>query len=221
MSRAKIVRQLNIDPALSYLGWSITDYNTETGTLTVVRFGTFEASRLAGRVAHREEVDIFTKRMISLRMIRDYLKLLMDEFSPEFVTIESAFFGIFRPNAYSALVQVICTIEFYLMNEYQMPVYKVAPKSAKQCLTGSGAAGKAPIQHAIFEKEDIAFKQKKQAEKLGEHEADSISVGYFFTKNVLPGKLAEQQAVEEAKLSGTKVSKTATKKTKKKLAKVK
>lgn len=188
MSRTT-VRQLNIDPALSHLGWSITDYNVDSGVLSVYRFGTLEASRTTSKVAYREEVEMFTKRMISLKLIRDHVKLLMDEFEPEYITIEDAFFGRFRPNAFSALLQCICTIEFFLMNEYSKRLYKVAPKSAKHCLTGSGSSGKDPIQQSIFSKEDIVFKQKKQAEKLGEHEADSISVGYFFCKSVLPGIL--------------------------------
>ena len=119
----------------------------------------------------------------------------MDEFNPDYVTMEDAFFGKFRPNAYSALLQCICTIEFYLMNEYGKRVYKVAPRSAKLCMTGSGASGKDPIQQSIFKKDDIVFKQRKQAEKLGEHEADSIAMGYFFCKNTLPGVLAQEETL--------------------------
>lgn len=200
MSRSRTVRQLNIDPALSHLGWSITDFIIDQGTLSVYRFGTLEASRIVSKVAYRDEVNRFTKRMITLKMIRDHVKLLMDEFNPDYITMEDAFFGIRRPNAFSALIQCISTIEFYLMNEYGKRVYKVAPRSAKQCMTGSGASGKDPIQQSIFEKSEIIFKQKKQAEKLGEHEADSISIGYFFCKNILPGLLAqEQEVIQDAK----------------------
>lgn len=191
MSITKTIRQLNIDPALSHLGWSITDFDITQGTMSVYRFGTLEATKEVSKVAYREQVELYTKRMITLKMIRDHIKVLMDEFQPDFVITEDAFFGMRRPSAFSALIECISTIEFFLMNEYQKRVYKVAPRSAKQCMTGSGSASKDPIQQAIMVRDDIIFKQKKQAEKLGEHEADSISVGYFFRKNILPGILSE------------------------------
>lgn len=197
MSRPNMVRILNIDPALSHLGWSVGDYNTDQGVLSVYRFGTLEATRAVSKVAFRDEVERFTKRMITLKMIRDHMKVLMDEFQPDYISMEDAFFGIRRPNAFSALIQCICTIEFFVMEAYGKKVYKVAPKSAKHCMTGSGSVGKDPIQKSIFKKEDITFKQRKQAEKLGEHEADSISVGYFFCQNILPGLLSHQHATVE------------------------
>jgi len=197
MSRATIVRQLNIDPALSHLGWSITDYNVEQGVMSVYRFGTLEATRIVSKVAFKEEVEMYTKRMVTLKMIRDHFKLLMGEFKPDFVTSEDAFMYMRRPTAFSALIQCISTIEFFLMNEYKKKLYRVAPKAAKHCLTGSGSVGKDPIQQTIFTKDDIVFKQRKQAEKLGEHEADSISVGYFFCKNILPGIIAQPQLIKE------------------------
>lgn len=180
------IRVIALDPGLSIASWTVLDLKTDTQKITVNRFGSISPNREASLVAVKDQVEFYGKRLISLRFLQDSIRELMGEFNPMYIASEDAFYNPKFPSAYVALVEWITTVRMLLFNEYKKPLYMVQTRVAKQCIFGNGAGTKANIQEAIFNKEDLVFKQKKQAYSLNEHEADAIAVGYAFLRLKLP-----------------------------------
>jgi Holliday junction resolvasome RuvABC endonuclease subunit len=179
-------RTLNIDPALSICGWSVLDLKLEQcknvqviPKVVVNRFGCIMSSSEANKVLLRESIDC-----------------LIREFKPNFMVIEDAFYNPKFPSAYASLLQCICTISVMCRDRYNLPVYRIPTRSAKQTIFGTGSANKKDIIEAVLSSPNIVFKQKKSSALIGEHEADSIAIGYHFMLNNLPGLLSSKQSSE-------------------------
>lgn len=184
------VRTLNIDPALSKCGWSVLDLKKSSGktpaTINVVRWGNISASAIAGRVANAEFCKRYSKRIISLRELRDGIRQLIIEFEPDYITIEDTFFHSSFPSAYAALEQCITTIALLCHDEFSQPLYRIPTKSAKKSISQSGSANKVNVLASIRESDIITFRQKKKSAELDHHSADSIAVGYHFLSRMWP-----------------------------------
>lgn len=196
-------RSLNIDPALSICGWSVLDLKLEQcknvqviPKVVVNRFGCIMSSSEANKVLYRPEVDIYGKQLITLCMLRESIDCLIKEFKPNFMVIEDAFYNPKFPSAYASLLQCICTISVMCRDRYNLPVYRIPTRSAKQTIFGTGSANKKDIIEAVLSSPNIVFKQKKSSSLIGEHEADSIAIGYHFMLNNLPGLLSSKQSFE-------------------------
>lgn len=184
------IRLLCFDPALSCSGWAIIDYRPDRNTEVISRFGTIKPAQIAAKVAHKDEVSLFSKRTVSLALLREQVTALIEEHKPDYVIVEDSFFNPKRPNAYASLVQWTCVVAMLCRDVFNMPIFKIPTRSAKQCVTGTGGAGKVSVRQAILEDPEINFKQKRQAEGISKHESDAIAVGHCFIKEILPGILA-------------------------------
>lgn len=184
------IRVLSFDPGLTKAGWTILDYNPSTKIVSIVKFGYLTPGPNADRAAFREEVNTFGKHVISLRMLREYVKELVEKYHPRYVATEGAFYNPRRPGAYGSLLQWIVTLENFLYDEYKLPVYRIAPKKAKHSISGNGDSGKISVQEAVLSHDDIVFPDMNQSLlEMCEHEADSMAIGYAFCMDTLPGLL--------------------------------
>jgi Holliday junction resolvasome RuvABC endonuclease subunit len=180
------LRILCFDPALTLSGWAVLDLKQSTIPISVYRFGTISPSKLASVAALRDKVNEFSKRLISLALLREKVLELLDEFKPDYIVVEDAFYHPKRPNAYISLMQWINILEMTTYQHLNKPVYRIPTRAAKLCVAGSGDGDKLNIQTAILNRTDIVFKQKKLIENLNEHVSDAIAVGYTFCVNYLP-----------------------------------
>lgn len=190
------IRILSFDPGLSKAGWAVGDFKLQQGHLIINRFGELAPTRTTTHVHMKEQVSYFGKRIITLSLLREMIDILFLEYKPDYVVVESAFFHPKFPTAYAALLQWMTTVELYLYHTHNMPMYKIAPKAVKFCISGHGGSGKVSVQEAILAKEDISFKQKKQVIKLGQHEGDAIAVNYTFATESLPSLLAARNLTD-------------------------
>jgi Holliday junction resolvasome RuvABC endonuclease subunit len=71
-----------------------------------------------------------------------------------------------------------------LYNKFQLMLYRIPTKVAKQAIFGAGDASKENVMEAVRNRSDIIFKQPKQALNLTEHEADAIAVGVAMASNL-------------------------------------
>jgi hypothetical protein len=76
-----------------------------------------------------------------------------------------------------------------LFDEYNHTLFKLAPKIAKQVISGFGGAEKLGVQQGISNKKDIVFNKTIKIEELTEHTCDSIGIGYTFIQEILPSIL--------------------------------
>ena len=180
------IRTLNFDPGLSKTGWSVTDVDIEKGALVVTRLGEIKPSAAADRVDRKEEVERYSKRVVTLTVLRAEIIHLLDEFKPDFIVMEDIFFNRFRPNAYSALCMWQCTARLTVRDHAHKPITAIAPKMVKSVISGKGTSDKNNVQKAILSNSNIRFKNDKLAFGLSEHCADSIAIGYTFMVSFLP-----------------------------------
>ena len=183
------IRILSFDPGLSTAGWNYSEYRPKVGEMVVVRFGTLYPNKDINLRDARPDVTRYGARIMTLESLRIQFRELMNLYQPDFVVSEDAFYNPTRPTAYCALVQWLTTIALVLHDEYQQTLFKLAPKIAKQVVSGFGGAEKLGVQHAIMHKNDIRFKQKVDESDLSEHICDSIGIGYTFIQEILPSIL--------------------------------
>lgn len=180
------IRILGFDPGLTLAGWAVCDYITQTGQLVIHKFGVIASNKIVSRANMREDVALYGKRIMALAYLRHQVQNLLMEFKPIYVISEDAFFDFRRPTAYAALLQWIVSVELVLKDNLNMPLFKVAPKLIKSCISGAGDAKKIGVLNAILDNDNIQFKQKGCETELIEHTADAIAACYTFTREILP-----------------------------------
>lgn len=178
---------LSFDPGLSTSGWNLSYYNTDTRIMHVEECGMLYPNEDVSK--NKINLTRYGTRIMTLDQLRIDLRNLMDKFRPDFVVSEDAFYNPTRPMAYCALVQWLTTVSMVLFDEYNHTLFKLAPKIAKQVISGFGGAEKLGVQQAISNKEDITFNKTINVEELTEHTCDSIGIGYTFIQEVLPSIL--------------------------------
>lgn len=177
------VRILSFDPGTTCLGWAVSNYTLENDKMQVIKYGNTTPSYLAKKM--KEDCERYTQQMISLHVIELAAKELIELYKPTFVVTEDAFFQPGRVNAFIALKLCIHTIA-RVCKDNNLGLFKLAPCDIKKMISGMGNANKITIQESILNHPDISFKAAKQLsfDKMIEHEADAIAVGWAFTKHM-------------------------------------
>lgn len=183
------LRILSFDPGLSTSGWNISVYDTSTNIMYIEQCGMLYPNENVGLASNKVNNIRYGHRIMTLDQLRNDIRNLMDTLSPDFVVSEDAFYNPTRPTAYCALVQWLTTVSIVLFDEYQHTLFKLAPKIAKQVISGFGGAEKLGVQYAVTNKEDIKFNQDIDVKNLTEHTCDSIGIGYTFIQEILPSIL--------------------------------
>ena len=187
-----ITRILCIDPAQSITGWAILDLyppdkKTKTPKIAVHATGLIKSSQEANKVVHGDEVNRYTKTVVTLDMLTHSMRKIIEKYKPDYAAIEDAFYHPKRPSAYASLLQCICAIGMMCKEHFDLPLTRIPTRLAKKCLFGSGAAVKKDIITAVKEIPVITFKHEDTKTNLVEHEADSVAVGYCYILEYLPG----------------------------------
>ena len=182
----KKIKILSFDPGLTKAGWSFSEYDTTSRIYTVIKFGTITPNTTAAKALNRDAVNIFGKRVIALRILREAVDLLVKQYKPDFIATEDAFYNPRTPNAYGSLLTWIVTVENFMYSEFKMPIYRIAPKLAKHNISGDGTSGKLSVQDAVVNHSNIKFRANLPVLDMCEHEADSIAIGWSFVYSILP-----------------------------------
>jgi len=167
---------LSFDPGLSYSGWAYT--NADHGIFSVEQCGLLTPNKTVDHKEHRDEVELYGRRIITLALLRVMVRDLINRFHPDIVVSEDAFFNPRRPGAYEALIQWILTVSFILRDEFQLPLYRIPPKLVKKYISGMGTADKEGVKKAVAEHKDIRLSPDINIDNLMEHEGDAIAIGY-------------------------------------------
>jgi Holliday junction resolvasome RuvABC endonuclease subunit len=180
----KKTRVLAFDPGLESLGWSVLDLKPD-GKIIIPKSGRLSPNGIAAKVNMKEQVNNYGKRLIALSVLENMVETLCNEYHPEYITAEDAFYNPGTPNAYLALSQTLLMIELVLKNKFLCKLHRIPPKRVKMIFTGSGTSGKTSIQDQILNNENIELKHK-HVEDMTTHESDAIAVGCAFITDILP-----------------------------------
>jgi Holliday junction resolvasome RuvABC endonuclease subunit len=129
-------------------------------------------------------VERFGKSTISLSYLCEEVAKLVEEIRPDYVVTEDVYLNPRLPTAFASLLCWICAVKMMLYNKFQLMLYRIPTKVAKQAIFGAGDASKENVMEAVRNRSDIIFKQPKQALNLTEHEADAIAVGVAMASNL-------------------------------------
>ena len=186
----KTIRVLGIDPGLTNTGYNITAYDPVERKSIVVARGIINATTIAKK--RRQEYKDFGN-IISLFVYEKEIQELMDEYKPDYVACEDAFYNPRTPNAFLSLKLCITSIRRVLYSLYNKQLYLISPCSAKLAVYGKGGANKEAVQESILHLDNLHIKNTKQnpINKMVEHEADSIAISYAFISFVLPDILMQ------------------------------
>lgn len=176
------IRILAIDPGLTNTGWALMECDPSCGALVITRTGEFHPGPTAEHADYRESVNNFTKRTISLKLLRERMNSILIETQPDHVVAEGIFFNPMRPQAHEALAMWHCVVRLACLDVLNKKLDVVPTKIAKKELTGSGGNGKLTVQQSIIMNDDITFKNASLERTMSEHVADAIAVGYAFMK---------------------------------------
>lgn len=168
---------LAFDPGLTSTGWSLLESEIDSQDLVILKIGELHPGQLADRAAYRDEVNKFDKRVVTLRLLREGVAGLLNEFNPDFVTAEDIFINMFRPMAYGALSMALCVMKMICRDVAGKYLVAIPTKICKQVMTGRGDKGKVTVQQSIAAHPHIKFKDPNDLAHMTEHEADSIAVG--------------------------------------------
>lgn len=167
---------LSFDPGLSFSGWAFSI--VDDSTFSLQHCGLLTPNKTVDHKEHRDEVEVYGRRIITLALLREMIRELMNRFSPDLIASEDAFFNPRRPGAYEALIQWILTVSFVLRDEYQRPLYRIPPKLVKKFISGVGTSDKEGVKRAILQHKDIIVPADINVGELMEHEGDAIAIGY-------------------------------------------
>lgn len=168
---------LAFDPGLTSTGWSLLESEIDSQDVVILKIGELHPGQLADRAAYRDEVNKFDKRVVTLRLLREGVAGLLNEFNPDFVTAEDIFINMFRPMAYGALSMALCVMKMICRDVAGKYLVAIPTKICKQVMTGRGDKGKVTVQQSIAAHPHIKFKDPNDLTHMTEHEADSIAVG--------------------------------------------
>ena len=188
---------LSFDPGLTTLGWSFNIYDSEKNLMTVKKYGTFKASKMASK--QKEPSEMYGQRLIALNLLEAEICRLIDYYKPMYIASEDIFLHIKHVNAFAALTLCLHTMRRAAYSRNKV-IYTMAPCDIKKVTTDKATADKEAIQKSIIANNNIVIQESKQnpINKMCEHEADSIAAGYSFAISILPTILLEQH--ENAKV---------------------
>lgn len=183
------IRILGLDPGLSVTGWNLSDYDTTTGKLNVIKFGDIVGKNSLKH--HKNLLGVFEKQHIILHDFEHIFVELIKDTLPDYVCFESPFLHRF-PNSYATLMLVVHTMRRAAHQVLVQDIHPIAPRECKLNISNSADSDKVAVQQAVLSHNDIVVKDTKQnpTDKMSQHAADSIGVTYTFAIKYLPSILA-------------------------------
>ncbi len=125
-----VARLIGIDPGTRFVGWGVIEYDAKLQTLIPVDFGC---------IAPGEKLPLKDR----LRGIFEELETIIARTQPHFAALEETFAGV---NMKSAIAMGYGRgIALLALARANLEVLELSPRSIKQAVTGSGAAGKARV----------------------------------------------------------------------------
>lgn len=182
-----VYKFLCFDLAKGDAGWCVLEYNIKTNVFNVNKVGNITSTKVASKVAMRDQVNLFGKDLVTFEVLENEVSKLIKMNNPDFVVAEDAYHKE-HLSAYTSLILCLHVVGV-TARKYQLPIYKIISTKHKSALTGNGHCKKETTIDKIKTHPNINFTNEEDKTNINEHQADSISVGYAFGIQILPGIL--------------------------------
>ena len=174
---AYIYRTMGIDNGSSNLGLVVIDLDLRSGIYTLVHAETLVAERLIKN--HRGSLITHTPRFVRESTLRDVFADRLDEFQPDAVAVENAFFQPGRVTSFETLTEMkVFLREAVIDYDWSMDIILYSPGEAKRAVQPSNfTMKKVVIRDCIIAMGNkIRCVNGTSLDNLTEHEYDGIAV---------------------------------------------
>jgi Holliday junction resolvasome RuvABC endonuclease subunit len=170
---------ISIDPGLNFCGISVIEFNEKpyihkTILIDNNRRLTEEEKKLCEK---------YDSRVIKVQEIINTINALIEQYSIEYIVIEGPFYSGLRPQAYSALLEIITAIKYLVAIPNGISLSIVEPLLVKKLFSNFHMSTKEDMRVALDKRVQegvIGVDSSINIHKLSEHEIDSIAVGFSF-----------------------------------------
>lgn len=173
------IKLIGIDPGIHNCGVAICEYDPDNQKLIVKDFFTIHASELARKFNKKDSIAYGS--IFSLFLLEKEFNDIFNEYQPDYIGSEDAFYNPRTPNAFISLKSCINSIKRVLYT-YRKKLNLIAPKLAKATVI-KATANKNDMMSAITKLPDLVI--EKDVTDIVEHEADAIGIAYTLYKTTL------------------------------------
>lgn len=168
---------VGIDPGSETLGVCLLFFNVVTMQITRILPRTYIGSRLP---AEPMLCILHSDRVSRIKSHENNLLSLMIEHNPVAIASEAPFYNPRRPNAYGALVEVICAIRNAVIQYSDtVKLYHIPPSNVKRAIGAKGNADKDIVKYHVGCIPEIVNNLIVPLSLLDEHSVDAMAVAYY------------------------------------------
>ncbi len=179
-----VVSVIGLDPGSHSLGVGILMLDARTLQIVGSEALTLNGDRLAGKNSWMAEV--YGDRIARITAMRDTLIAIFRHHQPLDIATESPFYSQRRPQAFSALTEVICAIRDAVMQyDSWKTLYSIDPPTVKMAVGAAGNAPKEIMKEKILGLACLRYNGEIPLHHLDEHSIDALAVAYCRYKSLL------------------------------------
>jgi len=174
---------IGIDPGTTFVGVCVMTVDISTMKITSTIATTLNGLTLSNNEWISE---IHGNRFGRILALENALLDIFNTYQPLIIISESPFFGGRMPNAFQALVEVICAIRTAVFKYDQWKELKlVPPATVKQAIFCKGNADKFEMKNKILElRQVLNYNGDIPLDTLDEHSVDSIAVAFHYFTHI-------------------------------------
>ena len=174
---------VGIDPGTETLGVAIMTISLLDYSILSTEARTFHGSKLAGKESWLSEV--FGSRTDRVKAHEENLLNIFNSVKPLLIASESPFYNQRFPQAYGALMEVICAIRSAVMRHSNWKSLGLFdPPTVKNAVGAQGNADKNTVYSKVIALNCLNYTGLVPITELDEHSIDAIAVAYCQYKNI-------------------------------------
>lgn len=178
---------IGIDPGTTKLGLCTLEFNVDTLEAVKIEAVTLDGDKLPSSPWMGS---IYGDRFQRIYALRTYLIAHFREVKPISVGSESPFYNRNRPNAYAALIEVICGLrEAYVEYSTRSPMYLIDPPTVKKAVGAAGNADKVSVKQKILSHPILSALSTTPIQELDEHSLDAMAVAWCMLVDLQKGQM--------------------------------
>jgi Holliday junction resolvasome RuvABC endonuclease subunit len=167
---------VGLDPGTTMLGVSVLEFTADTFELVGIRPFTLNGNKLPSNAWTGLVHGARSQRIESLEY--HLLEVLAQE-EPLGIASEHPFFNVRRPNAYGALMEILCALRSAVKaHSDRKPLYLVDPPTVKRAIGAPGNADKDAVKAKMLAHPELGPHLVFHGAELDEHCLDATAVAY-------------------------------------------
>lgn len=165
---------IGLDPGTVLLGVAELTFRLDTFEVTRIHAVTLDGSKLPGSAwaAH-----MFGDRFRRIEALKAALTSTFERVHPVAIATEAPFYNRLRPNAYGALMEVVCALREAVRDyHFWRHLYPIDPPTVKRAVGASGNAKKEEVLAKLLTRTELVAVCDPPIATLDEHAIDAIAV---------------------------------------------